>query len=556
MIRTVGLKTLTVLLAVSVVAACGKKNKNPLSPSDPTLQSVEIVGKQDFVVGETLQLQAIARFSDGTQQQVTTQATWANFNSGAISVSPTGLLQALKVGKCGVVATYQGRSGTLSVIVRASDSGDPDNPGGPGPGPGDDPDAPASYFVQGSTSVAVGQTVQWDAVLQEHDSLHLVTVQSTWTSFQPEIASISGPGQIVGVASGLATIQATFDGRTTTGQIQVTQTVQPPPTVTALTISGTPCSTVGGSAQLQAIAQMSNGTTQNVTTQAAWGTGNGAVAQVSSTGGVSCVGTGSTTISASFGGSDASVPVNVAAPDLIGLELEVPVNLTVADLLNGDPVLGARVFGLYSDGSRQEVTSACASTGCLTSPTNLLNIDGMGTSEVVLLLVQGLIDPNHQVNATYGGYTANSGVTLQLPVLEQVVIGNGGPLSLNLTDNKQLPALQTTFDQGIASSTDAGVDGASYEIALGGELSDALDALPLGAGAVLRTTVLDPVLSTLGVTGGQVDGNAGLLNSLLATLSGNPALAPVLGPGGALPLDMTASLNGVTSDPVRMNLGN
>ena len=135
---------------------------------------------------------------------------------------------------------------------------------------------------------------------------------------EPGVASIGGPGQIQGVSPGTVTITATYNGRTASGQIQVTSGVQPPPTVTSLSITGTPCTSVGGSAQLQAIANLSNGLSQNVTSTAVWSSGNGGVATVVN-GAVSCVGVGSTSVGASHGGQSAAVPVNVsAAPPVSG----------------------------------------------------------------------------------------------------------------------------------------------------------------------------------------------------------------------------------------------
>lgn len=616
-----------------LATACSDNSSNPVSPSaEPTLVSVEIAGKNQYVVGEVFQLKATAKYSDGTQRDVTGQSEWSNFTSGAIEVGPTtGLLRALQAGRCGVVAKFGGMSGTLSVVVVE---------GGPG-----GPDGPVTGFVvQGEPSVAVGQTTQWQAIaIFASGAQQNVTGSTNWSSNAPATASVAG-GLITGVAPGTATIAANYQGRNATGSILVTSG-GPAPDVQSLAITGNTSIPVGETSQLQAIATLSNGTTlpvttsavwtssnpgsapvvaglvsgrtvgqaqitaayggqaanalvnvtpvageppagaisitgpactapgqtsqltatvngSNVTAQATWSSRNAGVASVSSSGAISCASPGTTTVTAALppytpGSINVTVSPGGGAPaDLIGLELDVPVNLTVADVLNGDPVLGAKVFGLYSNGSRSEVTAACVSSNCLTSPTNLLNIDGMGTAEVVTLLLDGLLNPNHQVNATYGGYTANANVTLQLPGLNDVVIGNGGALGLNLTNNNQLPSLQTLFSQGITSTVASDAEGVDYNIALGGPLSAAIDALPAGAGATLRSTVLNPVLDTLDVVDGELTGNVGALNALLAALSANPTLAPLLGPGGAVPLDMTATLNGVTSDAVRLNLGN
>ena len=317
------------------------------SPATPTLQSVEIVGKTAFVVGETFQFGAIAKYSDGSQRTVTSETSWRDFDSGAVVVNATGLLEALRVGKCGVAATFQGTTATVAVVVTAAPPpGVPDGPGNP-----DDPNNPDgpgfTLLVEGPATVQVGGTIQWQAFLQSVASVRTnVTNESTWASQTPGIASINGTGHVLGVAAGTATLTATHRSRTVTFQVQVTAGQTPPPTVTSLSITGTPCTTVGGSAQLQAIAQMSNGTTQNVTAQATWTSANGGVATVSNVGVVTCTGAGSTQVTASHGGRQASVPVNVTASpapppppppgvDLIGLELRI-----AANVLSGNGPLG------------------------------------------------------------------------------------------------------------------------------------------------------------------------------------------------------------------------
>ena len=133
MIRKSSLSRLIVLLSVPfIVASCGKKS-TPTGPSaEPTLESVTIVGKDTFTVGEVYQLKAIAKYSDGTETDVTNKSAWVTFNSGAISVNATtGLLTALAVGKCGVIATFEGKTGTLRVEVFPAPPGGPNGPNGP-----------------------------------------------------------------------------------------------------------------------------------------------------------------------------------------------------------------------------------------------------------------------------------------------------------------------------------------------------------------------------------------------------------------------------------------
>ena len=75
----------------------------------------------------------------------------------------------------------------------------------------------------------------------------------------------------------------------------------PSATVTSVSVTG-PSLTAGASAQFTAIALMSDGTTQDVTSASAWQSSNTAVATVSAAGLVTGLADGQTTITATYQG--------------------------------------------------------------------------------------------------------------------------------------------------------------------------------------------------------------------------------------------------------------
>jgi|SRR5579864_742724 len=85
----------------------------------------------------------------------------------------------------------------------------------------------------------------------------------------------------------------------------------PSATVVSVTVTG-PTVGVGLTAQFTATANMSDGTTQNVTTAAAWQSSNPAVATVSALGVVTGVAGGQTTITATYQGLTATDVAQVA----------------------------------------------------------------------------------------------------------------------------------------------------------------------------------------------------------------------------------------------------
>jgi hypothetical protein len=105
--------------------ACG--GSGPTGPSGVggggttrTLQAVEIEGNAGVAQGATAQLTARARFSDGTTQDVSSQATWQSTNTAVATVSTTGVVSGVGLGTADISALYQAQTGRRTVTVNAA----------------------------------------------------------------------------------------------------------------------------------------------------------------------------------------------------------------------------------------------------------------------------------------------------------------------------------------------------------------------------------------------------------------------------------------------------
>ena len=112
--------------AVALVAAFGVvfsacHGLASTSPSQSTT-AVTVTGTNYFsAIGQQQQFVATGTLSNGTKQEVTSLATWTLAAGAAgITVSSTGMVTAQGFGSGNVVATYQGKSGSLSVLVEPS----------------------------------------------------------------------------------------------------------------------------------------------------------------------------------------------------------------------------------------------------------------------------------------------------------------------------------------------------------------------------------------------------------------------------------------------------
>jgi hypothetical protein len=117
-----------VLIAAVLLGWCGDddRSRTPMSsPTSPTsgetVVSVELTGTTTLTaIGQTSQLNLIARYADGSSRDVTTEATWRGFNALVVSMSPTGLLTAIAPGRAGIRVDFQSRIISREVVVLPS----------------------------------------------------------------------------------------------------------------------------------------------------------------------------------------------------------------------------------------------------------------------------------------------------------------------------------------------------------------------------------------------------------------------------------------------------
>ena len=204
--RRLGFPALSAILVIvgALLSACH-------SPTTPTTTSSIAVTGTVPAVGQTSQLLAKATLSNGTSQDVTTQATWSSSNTAIATVSTGGLLKVLQLGGAQITATYQGASGQFPVSLSVT-----------------------SVTVMGPMTTVVG--TGRSASLQAGGSVPLIAIanlsnglgqevshQATWSSSNPVVALVSipvnTPIEAFGGGFGSVDISATYQG--VTGRISL-----------------------------------------------------------------------------------------------------------------------------------------------------------------------------------------------------------------------------------------------------------------------------------------------------------------------------------------------
>jgi uncharacterized protein YjdB len=274
------MRLLSHLLVVSLTAsACSGSSTTTPTGTLASQLSVSLAGTGFLVPGQASQLTATETLSGGTTQDVTTMSAWQSSNSSVATVSSTGLVTAVATGAATITATYQGTAGTQLVAVSTT--------------------TVASMLILGPGSLGTGQTSQLIATASLLGGMtQIVTNAAAWQSSNPRVANVSSSGLLTAVGPGTTTITASYLGRAGTLAVTVNDTV------TSILLFGASSLTASGSqtSQFIAAAMMSSGPEQIVTNAAAWVSSNPGVATVSSTGLVTAVAAGATTITATYNG--------------------------------------------------------------------------------------------------------------------------------------------------------------------------------------------------------------------------------------------------------------
>jgi hypothetical protein len=117
---------LLVMVLAPMWSGCNKNPTTPTSlpavvtPAAPSVTGVDLTGNVSLTtIGETSQLTATATFSDGTVKDVTSDANakWSSNDPSVITVSSSGLLTVVALGRSSVIVSYQAKSSVKTVTA-------------------------------------------------------------------------------------------------------------------------------------------------------------------------------------------------------------------------------------------------------------------------------------------------------------------------------------------------------------------------------------------------------------------------------------------------------
>ena len=333
-----------------------------------------------LVAGDSAKLSAVVRDASGAPL-ANRAVNWSTSNHGIATVSAGGTVTAVAAGSASVRAQVDGITTNVPVSVAAP------------------PPAPvASIAVTlNPVSLTVGQNAQATAVLHDANGNALTGRAVTFSSANPEVATVSSTGAVTAVSAGSASIVASSEGQTGAANLTVNAPAPAPVATVALSASST---TLAIGATMQVVVTLKDAAGNVLTGRTVgWTSSNLGIATVTATGLVRAVASGTVTVTASSEGKTGSIGFTVSPP---------PVAAVAVTLASGSLAVGqtTQATAALTDAGgnvltgRTVVWSTSTPSVATVSPHGVVTALSAGTASVV---------------ATSEGKSGNGVVTVTAP---------------------------------------------------------------------------------------------------------------------------------------------
>jgi trimeric autotransporter adhesin len=362
-------------------------------------------------VGASLALELTGKLSDGTTVALNDIAKWSSSNPDAISVSNGGLALGIAPGSATVTASVGSTFATAQVAVSAKT-------------------VSALEVTPKDANIKIGSTVALSAIATMNDgSKETVTDSVAWSTAEKGIVTVDNKGVATGVAAGATDITATLGKHAVTANVTVKGAL-----LTSLAVEPVdPTLTIGESVKFTATAAYEDGQIADVTNAAKWSSSAADTVGVSDKGVATALKSGSSTVSAEFGGQSDSRVVTVATVQLSSLTVS-PVTATVA--AGGKHTF--TVVGAMNDGTKKDFTSSVVWS---VNPTTLAVISNAPGSHGE---ATGLAAGDAVVTAKFNGIEGTAKLVVTAATLKSIAITGATGLAKGV--QKQLKALGTYSD--------------------------------------------------------------------------------------------------------------
>jgi uncharacterized protein YjdB len=437
---------------------------------NPSSTSVNAGAKQPF--------SATGHYSDGTTKDLTASAQWKSSDAAVASIDATGLATGIAAGVATITATASSVQGSANLTVNAIAK------------------LTAIAITPQLPSIPISTTQQFTASGTYSDgSTRDLSSLVTWSSSSTVTATVDVNGLVTSIAAGSTTITATLGSVMQTFTLTVST-----PTISDIFVSPDGLTEpIGVSQQYTATADYSDGSSSDLSSGVTWASSAPAVATVDSSGVVTTVGPGTTTISATVGSFSDSSTLTVIAANL----QSITVAPSTAKLAAGT-LLQFTATGTFDDGSTQPLTSLTWSS----SAQNLLTIDANGAAT-------GIIAGSATVTATSGTISGAASVTVTNAKISSIAVTPADSV-MPIGAMKQFSAVATLSDS------------TTQDVSLSALWSSSAAAVATIGNQGLASSVANGTV-TISATVGAVSGSTSLTvtTATLTSITVNPSAAHI-----------------------------
>ena len=337
--------------AIVSAAYQGTTGTDAVTIQPAALQSITITpGNIGIDKGKNFQLTATGSFADGTQQDITAQATWTTNQPNIAWVAGGGMVTGVAPGSATVSAVYQGVTGNDPVTVQQ-------------------PSLVSINVTPKKSLILVGEREQLAAIAAWSDgTTQDVSKSATWSSLATAYVNVSALGAVVGNSAGSAMIKAEYGSMSGAAKVAVTSANA----VGLVIVPDKFTLALGTGKQFKAIATLSDGSHLDITEWANWTSAHSEIVDVSAGGSAMAARVGSAEITASASSVSASAPVTVLPASAVGY-----FDLTAAGIAGGASTVRLSNAGITGDDlcsmiyvfdQNQELTECC---GCRVTDSGL-----------------------------------------------------------------------------------------------------------------------------------------------------------------------------------------
>ena len=366
--------------------------------------------------GHFAQFTATAHYTDLTNHDVSSLATWSSQSSAIASVVTSGRLggqvSAISEGETLVTAYFDNQSDNATVTV-----------------------SPAVLeqvvISPKSPTIVAGEQQPFSlTAIFSNGKQEVVTNYTDWQSNVPSVATIDSLGVAISYIQGTTQITGTYQGVSDQANLIVSEAE-----ITRLQVTPKNSSVPSGTnGQFSATAFFSDGNSQVVTTQALWQSDNTNSVKINANGAqagfATAFDTGTAEVSASYKGKTASAEVTVSAAELV----EIQITPIIFNTFLGDEVTYTAI-GLYSNNDSLVITDF---VNWRSSEPNVANFKTVNSkvSPVVATYTEG----QTVITASYLGKVSNNANLIVTPALLERLIVYPSPQEIPVGANAQFLA--------------------------------------------------------------------------------------------------------------------